>query len=303
MYVVSYCIIIAFHPELKLPSAVIYQSYDKNKNEISSLSHFQILNLDFFKNTKINKVTLKQLENPSFPVQNKDNCNALAEMFNIELKFTADCLKSWFQHQKVLKLDEETKMDFRTLNPQTNETICTICYFPLNPRVENGWAEHVFKAEYLFLENIFSQRQLVKTKIENFDRFSFKLNKILDNFDEFCKSVNQEADDEIIEKIKKIKTTKEDENKTTKEKALCLMYISAIIFLPTKKVKGDFPMSENFLSNMIPIAKDQRVIHHSHVTGKTIGYAHDFCNEKIRENCFTIAVLAHNQFRFYFLFF
>ena len=61
------------------------------------------------------------------------------------------------------------------------------------------------------------------------------------------------------------------------------MYISAINFLPTDKVKGDFPMSENFLSNMIAITKDQRVIHHSHVTGQIIGYAYDFCNEKIRK--------------------
>ena len=234
--------IIAFHPELKLPRLVIYRSYNQNKNEISSLSHFQILI------TKIKKVTLNQLENSSFSVQNKDNCNALVEMFNIELKFTVDCLKFWFKHQKVLKLDEETKMNFRTLSPQTNEMICTICDFPLNPRVENGWTDHIFKAKYLFLENIFSQKQLGKMKIENFGRYSLKLNKILDNFDEFCKSLNQEADDEIIEKIKKIKTTKEDENKVTKEKTLCLMYITAINFLPTNKVKGDFPLSQkNFI--------------------------------------------------------
>ena len=53
-------------------------------------------------------MTLKQLENSTFLVQNKDNCNALAEMFNIELNFTIGCLKSWFQQRKVLKLDEET---------------------------------------------------------------------------------------------------------------------------------------------------------------------------------------------------
>ena len=110
-------------------------------------------------------------------------------------------------------------MDFRTLNPQTNETICTIYDFPLNPRVENGWVEHIFKAEYLFLGNIFSQKQLVKMKIENFERYSLKLNKILDNFDEFCKSVNQEADDEIIEKIKKkIKPQKKMKIKPQKKK-------------------------------------------------------------------------------------
>ena len=54
---------------------------------------------------------------------------------------------------------------------------------------------------------------------------------------------------------------------------------------------------------MIAIIKDQRVIHHSHVTGKIIGYAHDFCNEKIRENYFIIPAIAHNQFRFNFFFY
>ena len=81
------------------------------------------------------------------------------------------------------------------------------------------------------------------------------------------------------------------------------MYITAINLLPTDKVKGDFPLSEKFLSNMIAIIKDQRVIHHSHVTGKIIGYAHDFCNEKIRENYFIIPAIAHNQFRFNFFFY
>ena len=81
------------------------------------------------------------------------------------------------------------------------------------------------------------------------------------------------------------------------------MYITAVNFLPTDKVKGDFPLSEKFLSNMIAFTKDQRVIHHSHFTGKIVGYAHDFCNEKVKENYFTIPVFAHNQFRFDFFFF
>ena len=92
-------------------------------------------------------------------------------------------------------------MDFRA---NTHQTICTICDFPLNPREKSGLAEHIFiKAEYLFLENIYSQKQLIKMKIEKFEKYSLKLNKILDNFDDFCKSINQDADDEIIEKIKK----------------------------------------------------------------------------------------------------
>ena len=58
----------------------------------------------------------------------------------------------------------------------------------------------------------------------------------------------------LIEKIKKIKTSKEDE-KPTKDKTIGFLYSVAIKFLPTDKVKGDLPMSEKFLSNMIAIAK------------------------------------------------
>ena len=44
-------------------------------------------------------------------------------------------------------------------------------------------------------------------------------------------------------------------------------------------------------------------LHHSHITGKVIGYAHDFCNEKVRENKDVFSCIAHNFFRFdiYFL--
>ena len=69
------------------------------------------------------------------------------------------------------------------------------------------------------------------------------------------------------------------------------------------KVKGDFPISEKFLPNMISIARNKKVIHHSHVTGKIIGYTHNFCNQRTKENHYTIPVFAHNQFRFDFFLF
>ena len=81
------------------------------------------------------------------------------------------------------------------------------------------------------------------------------------------------------------------------------MYNHSINFLPTDKIKGDFPISEKFLSNMIAIVRNQRVIHHSHVTGKILGYAHNFCNQKRKENYYTIPIMAHNQLRFDFSFF
>ena len=58
-----------------------------------------------------------------------------------------------------------------------------------------------------------------------------------------------------------------------------------------------------FLQNLFFIHTNQVTVHHSHVTGKIIGYAHEYCNLQIRENYYTIPVTAHNQFRFDFFLF
>ena len=55
--------------------------------------------------------TFCQLQDAALTVFNKSRETALAEMFNIELKFTCDCLKIWFEKNiKLDELDEETNM-------------------------------------------------------------------------------------------------------------------------------------------------------------------------------------------------
>ena len=83
--------VVPFHPDLKIPR------YDQNQNALTSLSHFQALEFNFFEDPEnFDKTTLKQLEAVAFLVQNREKNTALPEMFSIELKFTIDCLKSWF---------------------------------------------------------------------------------------------------------------------------------------------------------------------------------------------------------------
>ena len=236
--------------------------------------------------------------------------------FSIELKFTVDCLKFWFQkNHKTTELNVDEKEEFRRNNLLTKQTLCCLCdFFPIEPRAENGWAQDMFKAEHLFLENMYTKKQMDQMGIKNFETFSLKLNKILDNVDLFCQSLESESyrqqnndDNEIeniVDKIKKIKTTitqpTDGKNKATKEKVIAYLYQPSICFIKTDKIKGEIPISNKFLSNAFAISKNRKVIHHSHVTGKIIGFAHDFCNQRCRENYYTIPVFAHNQFRFYF---
>ena len=206
-------------------------------------------------------------------------------MFNIELKFTVDCIKNWFSFNlKSRELDLDGKIIFRENNVITSETLCYLCDFPLNPRLENGWASSVFKAKHLFLENINTEKQMKKMGIDNFEVYSEKLNKLLDSIEEFCDSldnpdlVDLKEVEEIISKIKKIKLSAKCDEKMTREKTILFLYNHSIPFLKIDKIMGDAPISNKFLSNIITIFENKITIHHSHVTVKIIGYAHDFCN-------------------------
>ena len=48
--------------------------------------------------------------------------------------------------------------------------------------------------------------------------------------------------------------------------------------------------------------KNRTHVNHSHISGEIIGYAHRYCNYKVRENQTKISVVAHNLFRFDFFF-
>ena len=69
------------------------------------------------------------------------------------------------------------------------------------------------------------------------------------------------------------------------EKIISFLYLSMINFCRTDKVKG-IPLPKKFTENLQSIMKNTHRIHHSHETEQIKGYAHLFCNEKVRENYF-----------------
>ena len=85
--------------------------------------------------------------------------------------------------------------------------------------------------------------------IENFELYSEKLNNILDEVDNFCKCIECESSiamkkgrknskiEKIIDKIKQVKTSQEDEKKVTREKTNVFLYLHAVNFLQTDKIK------------------------------------------------------------------
>ena len=71
---------------------------------------------------------------------------------------------------------------------------------------------------------------------------------------------------------------------------------------PQNKFEIKTVVTKEFFNNVRNLIYGGYVIHHSHVTDEIIGCAHDFCNEKIRENTYFIPVFEHNLFSFDFFF-
>ena len=116
MYVVSYCIIVVFHRQLNFPKIAIYRGFDQNGEVIYNMRHFKNEHRAFF-----DKITYKQLMDAAEGVLCREKTTSLAAMFNIELKFTVNTLKLWFdktikqmfvelEHGKKLILENGTQL-------------------------------------------------------------------------------------------------------------------------------------------------------------------------------------------------
>ena len=116
------------------------------------MNHFLVLQKDFFKFPEnFNLKTFKQFEDAVLCLCNRTRENAMAEMFNIELKFTVDCLKKWIDRNKVLELNEKSKKDYIQNN---KPSICCIYDFSMDSRASNGWFEHICKESLRFQRNV-----------------------------------------------------------------------------------------------------------------------------------------------------
>ena len=115
MFVVRYCPIYAFYPNLKLDKIVIFRSFQQNAEEIYSLDHFLQGHVQCF-----DSVTFNQLKNAVTNVLVRQKSTSLSEPFSIELKFTIDALARWFNDvfkSKFGELGEIQKQIFTKENP------------------------------------------------------------------------------------------------------------------------------------------------------------------------------------------
>ena len=113
-------------------------------------------------------------------VYKKSKALAISEMFCTEIKFATDCVLKWFYDKyKNHELNIKTKNRFEKENPIDWENgECVLCRFPLeanptNPQNEKmSYGDFIIKKEHMFLRNIFSKEELLKSSsINTFESF------------------------------------------------------------------------------------------------------------------------------------
>ena len=259
-------------------------------------------------------------------------------MFTTELKFAADFLLKWFNKKyksKDLELSNEKKKrkyEVEFLIDWGNGR-CYLYKFLLiiNPTkfyvsLENMYySDFIILKEHNILRNIFSEEDLIKTKaLRNIEHYHLAFKKFLtksiyledslttltefhkccnDKLINFCVEKCEDCDDfnEMKEAIKDITIKNKQGSKISK------FVLQIYVFVYQRII--DFPqgcfdyetLATNYLfDSAYKIINIKRHLHHFHITRNIIGYAHDFCNAKVK---ICQHVLITNFFHFNMLFF
>ena len=71
-----------------------------------------------------------------------------------------------------------------------------------------------------------------------------------------------------------------------------------LVYFPTSDIQYEAITTNSLFVNVHHLIKLKVHLHHSHITGKIIGYTHDFCNARVKKNNIEIPIITHNQFSF-----
>ena len=328
MNVVSYVIIIAFHPKLELPRIVIERSFGHSLEKLCQIDYLTSEQLNYK-----DLITVKQLRDCALAVHQKTNKLAISEMFCTEIKFATDCLLKWYHNKyKNTELSMVHKNDFERENPiDWQNGKCVVCRFPLDATpttttVENekmSYGDFVIKKEHMFLRNVFTKETLSKSialvTFESFHKHFSDFLKIVIFLEDaiskmiylsdcsyplliefIAKHLNEfDSFEQVKEEIETVEVKGYMNSKIPKFTLQLYAFVyDKIMKFPFSQFECETVTTVNLFLSVYRIINVKIHLHHSHVTGEIKGYAHDFCNWTIRENYDVVPCIAHNFFKF-----
>ena len=327
MFVVSYVLIAAFHPHLQLDKIIVNRSFAHSLEQLASIDNFSREQIMFAE-----QYLLNMLRDYAKVVAKKKCNNSMGKMFSVEIALLKKTLLKWFNtkyKRNFLLVNPMEKMRYEMKHKiDMQKSRCTICQFPLKLEItefdnpEMTYGDYIVCFEYKFLRNIFDEDDLVgqiRDLKHYYDFFKHYIgvcigllaflngnrrNFINDSVEEF---IENEFSDMTIHEIKNSIQKTDIKNALGQSRGevqkfnlkIYAFVYDTLIFLPKTDIEFDTVTSDQFFRHVHRLIKGKNHLHHSHVTGQILGYAHDFCNTTVIEKTKAeIPVIAHNIFGF-----
>ena len=115
MFVVSYVIIVAFQPALKLEQIIVYRSFAHSLAQLTNLDYLTREQITF-----IEPYLIKMLKDIAFEVSKRKSKTSLGEMFSIESALVKKTLVKWFNVKylrQFINIDPFKKLSYEQKNP------------------------------------------------------------------------------------------------------------------------------------------------------------------------------------------
>ena len=130
MFVVSYVVIVAFHPHLKLDKIIVNRSFGHDLEQLASINYFSREQISFAEQYLLNMMR------EYAKLVAKRNCkNSLGEMFSVEIALIKKTLLKWFniKYQRNFLVVNPIKKVKYEINHKVDmhKSKCSICKFPL----------------------------------------------------------------------------------------------------------------------------------------------------------------------------
>ena len=332
MFVASYVMIVAFHSELKLDKIKIKRSYVHAIEQLTSLEYFSQDQIKC-----INKDLAIQLKDIAFELSKRKCKKTMRQMFCVECALVKKTLLEWFNRKcksQYLQISPFDKFRYERNFPIDWQNYkCLICKFPLKveptsyqtPDDEMTSGGFIIRYEHRFLRNIYTKEQInyssdikdLESYCKTFQKFihiSVGLISMLNHYNtndtvnyEVQEFIQDIFNDDSINDIKNhlMKTEIKNTLSTSYKKVLkfnlkiyAFVY-DELVYFPKSDIQYETFTTKKFFMHVHRLIKLKVHLHHSHITGKIIGYSHDFCNTSVVEKTSPdIPVIVHNLFGF-----
>ena len=309
MFAVSYMMIVAFHPALQLDRVIINRSFAHTLDQLSNIDYLTREQVGFIDNYLIH-----MLKDCAKEVSKSQCKNSLGQLFSIESALVKKTLLKWFNTKFKRTFTENkpiAKIRFESENKiDQQKDKCVTCKFPMrleptNSQTPNSamtYGDFVIRFEHTFLHNIYTEQQLCLAEhiknVQNYYEFFQEYIQICigllallnsnrsDNFinDEVENFVEEESADEIIREIKNSIQKTEIKNALSQSRREVYKFnlkvypfvYDKIITLPHSDVEYDTLTTDQFFIHVNRLIKAKVHLHHSHMTGKILGYRMTF---------------------------